>query len=83
MVAEMQNHLKLLSGGRSNGLALRSEGKGHTFESCRVRRFFLILQWDMRARTELQFCVIRVSKRLWWKNGYRMQIASFGTHAAQ
>src|SRR5258708_7745322 len=29
-----------------------SEGKGHTFESCRVRQFFLILQRDMSARTE-------------------------------
>ena len=31
---------------------LPSEGKGHTFESCRVRQFFLILQRDMSARTE-------------------------------
>jgi len=31
---------------------LLSEGKGHTFESCRVRQFFLILQRDMRTRTE-------------------------------
>ena len=34
------------------GWRLPSEGKGHTFESCRVRQFFLILQRDMRARTE-------------------------------
>jgi hypothetical protein len=31
---------------------LPSEGKGHTFESCRVRQFFLILQRDMLAWTE-------------------------------
>jgi hypothetical protein len=36
-----------ISGGR---LALPSEGRGHTFKSCRVRHF--ILQRDMRARTE-------------------------------
>jgi len=28
---------------------LPSEGKGHTFESCRVRQFFFILQRDIRA----------------------------------
>jgi len=28
---------------------LPSEGKGHTFESCRVRHFFFILQRCMRA----------------------------------
>ena len=27
------------------------EGKGHTFESCRVRQIFLVLLRDMRART--------------------------------
>jgi hypothetical protein len=32
--------------------ALPSEGKGHTFESCRVRHFFFTLQRDMRALTE-------------------------------
>jgi hypothetical protein len=31
---------------------LPSEGEGHTFESCRVRQFFLTLQRDMRAQTE-------------------------------
>jgi hypothetical protein len=31
---------------------LPSEGRGHTFESCRVRQFFLIFQRDMRARAE-------------------------------
>jgi hypothetical protein len=31
-----------------------SEGKGHTFESCRVRQFFFILQRDMRDPTRLQ-----------------------------
>ena len=31
---------------------LPSEGKGHTFESCRVRQIFFILQRDIRARTE-------------------------------
>jgi hypothetical protein len=30
---------------------LPSEGKGHAFESCRVRQFFL-LQRDMRAGTK-------------------------------
>src|SRR6266481_868022 len=29
-----------------------SEGKGHTFESCRGRHFFLVLQRAMRARTK-------------------------------
>jgi hypothetical protein len=29
-----------------------SEGKGHTFESCRVRQFSLFLQRDMYARTK-------------------------------
>jgi hypothetical protein len=33
-------------------LALPSEGKGHTFESCRVRHFPLILPSDMRTRIE-------------------------------
>jgi hypothetical protein len=33
--------------------ALPSEGKGHTFESCRVRQSFLCLQRDMRARTQI------------------------------
>jgi len=34
------------------GWRLPSEGKGHTFESCRVRKFFFILQRDIGARTE-------------------------------
>ena len=34
------------------GWRLPSEGKGHTSESCRARQFFLILQRDIRARTE-------------------------------
>jgi hypothetical protein len=29
--------------------ALPSEGKGHTFESCRVRQLFYVLQRDMHA----------------------------------
>ncbi len=33
------------------GEPLPSEGKGHTFESCRVRQIFLIFQRSMRART--------------------------------
>jgi hypothetical protein len=32
--------------------SLPSEGKGHTFESCRVRQIFFILQGDMRAWTK-------------------------------
>ncbi len=43
---------------------LPSEGKGHTFESCRVRQFFLTLQRDMRRGLRLQFCFIRASKQL-------------------
>ena len=31
---------------------LPSEGKGHTFESCRVRQFFFILQRDIRAESK-------------------------------
>ena len=31
--------------------ALPSEGKGHTFESCRVRQFSLFLQRDIYAGT--------------------------------
>jgi hypothetical protein len=31
---------------------LPSEGKGHTFESCRVRHFFFVLQRDMRDPTK-------------------------------
>ena len=33
------------------GGPLPSEGKGHTFESCRVRQIFLIFQRGMCART--------------------------------
>ena len=33
-------------------LGLPSEGKGHTFESCRVRQFLLTLQRDMRVLTK-------------------------------
>jgi hypothetical protein len=32
--------------------ALPSEGKGHTFESCRVRQFIFMVRRAMRARTE-------------------------------
>jgi hypothetical protein len=52
---------------------LPSEGKGHTFESCRARQFFLILQHDMRARAETQLCLIRVNKQIW-----RKIVAEFG-----
>jgi hypothetical protein len=31
---------------------LPSEGKGHTFESCRVRQFFFILQRYMPAQLQ-------------------------------
>jgi hypothetical protein len=30
--------------------ALPSEGKGHTFESCRVRQLFFVLQRDMQTQ---------------------------------
>jgi hypothetical protein len=33
------------------GWRLPSEGKGHTFESCRVRQIFFTLQRDLRALT--------------------------------
>jgi hypothetical protein len=42
---------------------LPSEGKGHTFESCRVRQFLFILQLYMRAQMKFQFCLIRTSKQ--------------------
>jgi hypothetical protein len=50
-----------VSGG---GLALPSEGKGHTFESCRVRQFFFIYNAICRPSLRLQFCFIRASKQL-------------------
>ena len=31
---------------------LPSEGKGHTFESCRVRQFLFIFQRDTRVQTK-------------------------------
>jgi hypothetical protein len=31
---------------------LPSEGKGHTFESCRVRQLFFVLQRDMQTQPE-------------------------------
>src|SRR6267142_2256804 len=42
---------------------LPSEGKGHTFESCRVRQFPLILQRYMRARTEIPVLSHSTSKQ--------------------
>src|SRR5882762_5066970 len=32
------------------GWRLPSEGKGHTFESCRVRQLFFVLQRDMQTQ---------------------------------
>ena len=32
--------------------ALPSEGKGHTFESCRVRQLLFVLQRDMQTQRE-------------------------------
>jgi hypothetical protein len=43
---------------------LPSEGKGHTFESCRVRQFFLFCSGICVPGLKLQLCVIRVRKRL-------------------
>jgi hypothetical protein len=34
------------------GEPLPSEGKGHTFESCRVRQLFFVLQRDMQTQPE-------------------------------
>jgi len=33
-------------------VTLPSEGKGHTFESCRVRQFLFIFQRDTRVQTK-------------------------------
>jgi hypothetical protein len=44
-------------------LAAPSEGKGHTFESCRVRHFFLFYSTIHASALRLQFCFTRVSKQ--------------------
>jgi len=41
-----------VGGEQQGGWRLPSEGKGHTFESCRVRQFFFVSQRAMRARTK-------------------------------
>jgi hypothetical protein len=58
----MQPSQIAISGDR---LALPSEGKGHTFESCRVRQFILFFQRDMRDRTEIPALRHSVRKRFW------------------
>ena len=45
----MQPSQIAISGGR---LALPSEGKGHAFESRRVRQFLFIFQRDTRVQTK-------------------------------
>jgi len=42
-----------------------SEGKGHTFESCRVRHFFYSAISTPGLKLEL--CVIRARKQISWK----------------
>jgi hypothetical protein len=37
--------------------AQNSEGKGHTFESCRVRQLFFVLQRDMQTQPETSVLV--------------------------
>src|SRR5882757_7501494 len=44
-----------------------SEGKGHTFESCRVRQIFLYFATRYVRGLKLQLCLVQVSKRLRWK----------------
>jgi hypothetical protein len=55
---------------------LSSEGKGHTFESCRVRQILLILFYSAICARELklQFCLIQASKQS-GENRRRVQIA--------
>src|ERR1700738_2868610 len=53
---------------------LPSEGKGHTFESCRVRQFFFVYNAICRRGLRLQFCFIRASKQL-GENRRLMRIA--------
>src|ERR1700730_16608965 len=48
----------------SKGRLNCSEGKGHTFESCRVRQFFLVYNAICRPSLRLQFCFLRTSKQL-------------------
>jgi hypothetical protein len=36
---------------------LPSEGKGHTFESCRVRQLFFVLQRDVQTQSEISVLV--------------------------
>jgi hypothetical protein len=64
VAATAQAHVRIV-------LPLPSESKGHTFESCRVR-FFLFYSGICAPGLKLQLCVIRVRKRLWWKNCRRM-----------
>src|SRR5258707_15360941 len=54
--------------------ALPSEGKGHTFESCRVRQFFFLYNAVCRPSLRLQTFFNRASKQL-GENRWLMQIA--------
>src|SRR6266436_5998491 len=44
-------------------VAVPAPGKGHTFESCRVRHFFLFYSAICTPGLKLQLCLIRASKQ--------------------
>jgi len=54
---------KVMRSRRRAGLTAASEGKGHTFESYRVRQFFLIFNAVCARGFELGLCLIPASKQ--------------------